>query len=104
MCANLSGNISLENLNKLLTCTNVPFKLKNKNGKPDYGLMQINQCNLWMFQNKDPYNPEQSIKVWYGQFVDHRCANQQGVWEIFEKFRKDGGKEIYFKLREVSGG
>jgi hypothetical protein len=84
---------------------------RNENGKHDYGLMQINQDNLWMFHGADKFNPEESIKVWF-TWLDHKGANQQGVWQIWDGyidkkgkrcggFRKDGGKEMYFILREV---
>ena len=66
----------------------------------DWGLMQINDRNLWMFNGKDKLNPEESIKVWYA-WVDNKQANTKGVWGIWESFRSHGGKEIYYKLREI---
>lgn len=73
----------------------------NTNGTHDWGLMDLNDVNLYLFpdkgKGKDKYDMEKSIAVWHTWMSKQR---EYGCWRIWEAFRPDV-KKLYFALREV---
>lgn len=78
---------------------------RHKDKSADWGLMQINDHNLWLFQKlpdgikRDKLCAEASMACWF--LWTDSPGSQQGVWDIWERFRKEGGQEMYYILRSV---
>jgi hypothetical protein len=81
--------------------TDANNKGQNKNGSIDWGIMDINDCNLYLFPDKgkgnDKYDMEKSIEVWHKWLIKQK---NYSCWNMWADFRPDV-KALYFKLKKV---
>lgn len=81
--------------------TDANNKGQNKNGSIDWGIMDINDCNLYLFPDKgkgnDKYDMEKSIEVWHKWMVKQ---NYMSCWQMWKSFRPDV-KVLYFSLQKI---
>jgi hypothetical protein len=108
---NVSANYNWDTLNKenMWICwASSGFNFKtdgvskaNKNGTFDYGIMDLNTCNLYLFPDKgkgnDKFNMELSIKAWHEWLSGQK---RYTCWWMWNAFRPDV-KELYWKLQKV---